>query len=47
METVLISEFPANAPEPIAVTVFEPMLEGIETFVSLPVYSVITPPEEP
>ena len=38
---------PAKAPEPIAVTVSEPMVEGIETLVSLPVYSVITPPDEP
>ena len=39
--------FPANAPEPIAVTVSEPIFEGIETSASLPVYSVITPPDEP
>lgn len=47
IETLLIAVFPAKAPEPMAVTVLEPMLEGIETFESLPLYSVITPPDAP
>ena len=39
--------FPAKAPAPIAVTLSEPMLDGMLTEVSLPVYSVITPPDVP
>lgn len=38
---------PENAPAPIAVTVSEPTVDGIDMFASLPVYSVITPPDAP
>lgn len=38
---------PENAPAPTAVTALEPTLAGITTLASLPLYSVITPPDAP
>lgn len=45
IDTEVISVFPANAPVPIAVTVDEPTSDGIETLLSVPLYSLNTPPE--
>ena len=45
--TDLMLVLPEKAPDPMAVTGVEPTLEGIETFESLPLYSVITPPDAP
>ena len=39
--------FPAKAPAPIAVTESDPIFDGMLKLDSLPVYSVITPPDVP